>query len=415
MASGQLRFLQALVRILLFPAGKTQPACALIEEDAKVTGIAIKLLFSDNLKACGLVFGVAFATLLIMQQGGLFVGLMTRVQNVIAEAIDIDIWVMDQETAHLGQPVPLAAGATARVRAIPGVAEAWPLIKTNLQVRGAPGHTVTALLLGVDETSFAGASRRFAIGSLNDLTRPDAIAIDQAGYKKLWPGEEIKPGRVLELNGRRASIVAVTNAPPAFGSQAVIYTGYRTAMNYAPQSQNGPSFVLVKAASQADADDLAAAISRQTGLKARPSSAFSSETVRYYVGKTGIAINFATTIILGIIVGLAITGLTFSLFVSDNLKHYAVLKAVGLENRRLTQIILSQVGLVSAIGFFIGTGLAVGFFELVSTPTSAFRGFILPWWIPAGTLVVMAIAVLLSTLAGLRRVLSVEPASVFRA
>jgi len=48
--------------------------------------LALKILFGDRAKLFGLIAGVAFATVLITQQGGLFVGLMTRVQNVIADA-----------------------------------------------------------------------------------------------------------------------------------------------------------------------------------------------------------------------------------------------------------------------------------------------------------------------------------------
>jgi putative ABC transport system permease protein len=81
--------------------------------------IALKMLFGDRAKYLGLIFGVAFATLLIAQQGGLFVGLMTRTANVIADAQEVDIWVMDPQARYLDttrslRPTRAPAGACRR-------------------------------------------------------------------------------------------------------------------------------------------------------------------------------------------------------------------------------------------------------------------------------------------------------------
>ena len=172
--------------------------------------------------------------------------------------------------------------------------------------------------------------------------------------------------------------------------------------------------MLVKVPTGIDPKIVAAEIEQRTGLKAELSQSFSEATVRYYLKNTGITINFATTIILGIVVGMAIVGLTFSLFVNDNLKHYAVLKALGATNFRLAKLVAYQIAVVTFIGFAIGTGVAAAFFELVSSPTSALRGFFIPWWMPLITLAVMSLSIILSTSIALRRVLVVEAATVFR-
>jgi putative ABC transport system permease protein len=70
---------------------------------------------------------------------------------------------------------------------------------------------------------------------------------------------------------------------------------------------------------------------------------------------------------------------------------------------------------VGLIGYAIGTGLAAAFFELACTPTSALRGFILPWWIAMGVAGTMTLLIFLSTAVSLRRVLVVEPVLIFGA
>jgi putative ABC transport system permease protein len=361
--------------------------------------LALKILFGARSKMLGLVFGVAFATLLVTQQGAMFVGLMTRSQNIIADAQEVDIWVMDPSVEYLDLVRPMRDGE-------------W--FKGAAPVKTPEGRTRSALILGVEDTTLIGATQRFVMGSVSDLQRPDAIAIDRVGYMQLWPGEPLTLGRTLELNDRRAVITAITDAAPAFSAQVIIYARYTQALTYLPTGRNQLSFVLARAAPDQEPAAVARMITDVTGLKAYSAAEFSRQTVRYYLRNTGIPMSFATTILLGTLVGGAIVGLTFSMFVSDNLPQYAMLKVIGVTDLRIVGLVLLQAGVVGLMGYAIGTGLAAAFFEFVCTPTSALRGFILPWWIALGVAGLVALLILLSTVASLRRVFVVEPAIIFR-
>jgi putative ABC transport system permease protein len=379
-----------------------------------VLGVALKMLFGDRVKLLGLVFGVAFATLLVTQQSGLFVGLMTRAQNIIADAQEVDIWVMDSSVEYVDLVRPMRDGELFRVRGVSGVAWAVPLFKGTTPVKTPEGRTKNALLLGVDDTTLIGATQRFIIGSIADLQRPDAIAIDRVGFMQLWPGEALAIGKTLELNERRAVVTAITDAAPAFSAQVIIYTRYSQAVSYLPTGRNQLSFILARATPGSDPASVANTIIAQTGLNAYSASEFSRRTVSYYLRNTGIPVSFLTTILLGIIVGSAIVGLTFNMFVSENLPQYAVLKVIGVTDGRIIGLVLFQAAVVGLIGYAIGTGLAAAFFAFASTPTSALRGFILPWWIAMAVAGTMTLLILLSTVVSLRRVLVVEPAIAFR-
>lgn len=379
-----------------------------------MSSIALKMLFGDRVKLLGILLGMTLATVLIAQQGGLFHGLMTRAQNIIADARGADIWVMHPATEQINLARRLDQREVLRVRSVHGVEAASPLLKARLRIAGADASGSAGLMIGLDETTWLGAPRKFLAGKPSDLMRPDAIAMDRAGFRRLWPSEPVVPGKTLELNGRRAIIVAITDAAPAFGAQVIIHTRRDRATRYVPTGRRTVPFIVVRASATAAPQAIASRIAAQTGLKALTRQSFSEATVRYYVAKTGITINFATTIILGIIVGTAIVGLTFGLFVSDNLSHYATLKMLGVTNLQLLRMVLLQVGFVAIIGFVFGVGLATAFFEMVSRPESALRGFYLPWWIPVWTFAIMLAAVLLATLLGLKRVLTIDPATALR-
>src|SRR5436853_633576 len=57
--------------------------------------IALKMLLGDRAKYIGIIMGLTFASLLITQQLGIFVGIMARTYGFITDAGLADIWVMD--------------------------------------------------------------------------------------------------------------------------------------------------------------------------------------------------------------------------------------------------------------------------------------------------------------------------------
>jgi putative ABC transport system permease protein len=163
-----------------------------------------------------------------------------------------------------------------------------------------------------------------------------------------------------------------------------------------------------------DAATVARAITSQTGLKALTSDAFRRATIDYVVNNTGIALSFGVVIGLGAIVGILVSGLTFTLFISDNIRQFAVLKAVGTSNGRILGMVAAQAATVAFMGFGLGHWLTTAFFDGVDKPLSDLQGFWLPWQIAALVAAATLITVRLASVISLRRVLQHDPAVVFR-
>jgi putative ABC transport system permease protein len=189
-----------------------------------VLGIALKMLFGDPVKLAGLIFGIAFSTLLMAQQGGFFIGLISRSANLVMEARGVDVWVFDPKTETAEGPTPMRSIELFRVRGVEGVARAAPLVQATATLRTSERRSSAATFLGIDDGTLLGINPRFVVGVPEDLRRPDAIAIDQLGFSRLWPGEPLAPGKVLEVNDRRAVVVAITEALPGFAAPVVVYT-----------------------------------------------------------------------------------------------------------------------------------------------------------------------------------------------
>jgi putative ABC transport system permease protein len=110
--------------------------------ELNVFGIALKMLFADRAKLFGLLFGVAFATLLITQQSSFFIGLMLRTQSLIADAQEVDLWVMDPSVEHIDSLKAMRDVEVQRVRGVPGVAWAVPFFRATTAVRTKEGRNL---------------------------------------------------------------------------------------------------------------------------------------------------------------------------------------------------------------------------------------------------------------------------------
>ena len=375
--------------------------------------IAFQMLTGDRAKYFGILVGISFATLLIAQQSSIFCGLMLTASSQIYDAKDAPIWVMDPGMQFVDDIKPLSENELLRVRGVSGVAWAARFYKGLGRARFSDGKFQQMMILGLDDAYMVGAPREIVVGSLDDLRQPDAVIMDERGYRYLWPGEPYILGRTFEMNDRRAVLVGICKASRTFQTFPIIYTRFSQALRFAPQERKALSFILAAPKPGLDAKELCERITKQTRLKALTREEFAWVTIWYYIRRTGIPINFGTTVLLGFFVGTAIAGQTFYLFTIENLRQFGALKAMGLTNLRLIGMVLFQGLFVGTVGYGLGIGLAVGFGLLAER--SDLLSFFMPWQVLVGTAVAVLLIVVLSSIFSLRKVLVLEPAQVFRA
>ena len=370
------------------------------------------MLIGNRVKYLGIVFGVMFAALLIAQQSSIFCGLMSLTVSQIRDVEGPGIWVMDKNVQFVDDIKPLADTCLFRVKGVSDVEWAVRFYKGLARARMEEGDYHQMILLGMDDATLVGAPEGVFMGSIADLRKPDAVIMDDAGYQLIWPGEPFRLGRVFEMNDRRAVLVGITKALRTFQSFPIIYTRYSQAVLFAPPERKVLSFVLAQPQPGLDPQEVCRRIEEQTGLQALTRNQFMWKTIRHFLAKTGIPVNFAITVFLGFLVGTAIAGQTFYLFTVENIRQFGALKAMGTSNWTILLMVLSQAIQVGVVGYGIGVGLAAlfgwgsrGFTKLA---------FFMPWQVLAITAVAVFFIVLLASLLSIRKVLVVDPAIVFR-
>lgn len=391
--------------------------------------LALKMLFGDTGKYLMLVAGLVFATFLMAQQSAVFCGLMSWTTATLKN-VPAPIWVVEGKVEQVNETNPLLDTDVARVRSVNSVAWAAPLYSGIQRVRLENGKFKIIQLIGIDATTLAGAPVKLIEGRLEDLRLPHAVIIDDLGVKRLARerGAQVKVGDTFEINDQEARVVGIANTMQSFTGGPYVWTTYERALQYTPPQRKMLSAVIAAPRPGISEAQCVADIEKETGLKGYLNKGFSwkdftaekppaiqdfnTTTVAWYVRNTGIPISFGITVVIGFVVGTAISSQTFYTFVLENMKHLGALKAMGASNLTLCSMLMTQALTVGLIGYGIGLAFTatMGHFALKNEEPP----FYMPQAIPVVVLGIILVICTMSALLGIWRVSRLEPAMVFR-
>ena len=374
--------------------------------------LALKMLYGDRAKYMMLVCGLSFCALLMSQQISVFCGLLLWT-NAKVRNIRVPVWVADAKVEQVNEVVPMREIEVQRVRSVPGVEWAVPLYWSLLQTRLPDGTFQAVQLTGLDSATLVGRPTKMRAGNVENLRLPNAVIVDQVAIAKFAKrGIALKVGSTFEINDKEARVVGICETERSFLGQPYVFTTYSRALEYSPPQRKLLSFVLVQPKPGVAVPELLARISAMDGLRAFSSDQLKWDTFMWYVKNTGIPISFGTVVILGIVVGIAIAGQTFYLFVHENLRFMAALKAMGAGFGTLAQMVFLQAFTVGFTGYGIGVGIAAMFGNAVLKKGEP--PFYMPWQVLVFAGVIILLICCLSAFVGLLKIARTEAAMVFK-
>jgi putative ABC transport system permease protein len=373
------------------------------------------MLYGDRAKYAMLVCGLTFCSLLMTQQASVFCGLMLLTTANIRN-MQSPIWVTDARVEQVNETIGLRDIEVQRVRSVPGVDWAVPLYWGLVQARLKDGSFQSIQLTGLDTTTLVGRPSRMLAGNIEDLFLPNAVIVDQVAVERLKRKDpehrDVQLNTVFEINDKEARIVGICQSERSFLGQPYVFTTYDRAIDYAPRQRKLLSFILVNPSAGIPHETVVARINKIGGLRAFKSDDLFWTTIRWYFANTGIPFSFGTVVLLGFIVGIAIAGQTFYLFVHENERFMAALKAMGAKTRTLAAMVFLQAFSLGIVGYGLGVGIAAAFGYSVIQKGQP------PFHMPPEVLTfsggVILFICLFSAMLGLIRVVRAEPASVFK-
>src|SRR5512134_3052188 len=140
--------------------------------------VALRMLFRDRGRAMALIFGMAFAMTLIVQQAAIFTGILRRTGMSVLSVPQADVWVMYPGTQYFDERKPLEETALQRVRGVPGVDWAVPYYVGSATARLSDGSFASVQVIGVDRASRVGLPQDRDDATGDRLDEPDVVFWD---------------------------------------------------------------------------------------------------------------------------------------------------------------------------------------------------------------------------------------------
>lgn len=372
--------------------------------------LAYKLLVNDKGKYTALLVGTVFSVFLIVQMTSSFAGILTKASATVIN-VGASIWVMDPAaTNSVMSSIPMPDYVLDAVRSIKGVKYAVPLYSGAALLKLHDGTYQAATVLGLDDASLVGRPELIE-GNIDDIFAENGfIAVKDEEFYKL---ENPKIGTEFELNDHRGVIVGIARVPTgALYGTPTLFTTYNRAIQYIPSMRFTSSYILVEPKTKSDIAAIKQQVA-QIGYVALTNQEFQQGISNYLKYQTGIGTNTLLMTVISFIVGLSISGQTFYTFILENLEHFGALKAMGAKGRDLVYMILFQAGFTSLAGYGLGVGLSTILITAAKLRLPEYSSRVTYTNLGLAFLLVLIIASI-SSYAGVRRVLKVEPFDIFR-
>lgn len=258
-----------------------------------------------------------------------------------------DVLVFDSEAQATIPASRLSPSTVETVASVDGVASAAPISELSTDADVA-GRSTDVSLWGV-EVGGPGSPATLIEGRLPG--EGEAVVDTTARDAGLTPGSSFTVG------GVSLTVVGVADHS-TYSVLPTVYVGNATwALAFQgvyPQAPEVPiNLVGVKAVADAQATEVATAISALPGLQGLVPAAAASATP----GVSSIQQSFGLITGITFVIVIVVVGFFFQILTVQKLNVFTLLKAVGSRARALSGHVLSQIGLLVTIGIVVGSGL----------------------------------------------------------
>jgi len=323
-----------------------------------------------------------------------------------------DIWIACKDSTSYDMSLPFPERKFYKALGVPGVACGEKVIMVWSMAR-IPGRGMKNVqVVGFNPESAAGGPWQMAEGSVSRLRGGPFAIVD--GSSALNLGGTLHPGDKVEVMDHALRIVGVSREAKALTTSSFIFTSFDTARRICRDliDPDEITFGLLWVKPGADIGIVAQAVRGSvSNVDVYTTPGYSRKTQFYWLFTTGMGIGFLTIAVLGFVVGLVVVGQSLYASTMDRLPEYGVLKALGSTNAQVAGLVLTHAALVAAVGYALGVGLAFG---AKSGYESTGMTLVLTPSLLGGTLVAAMVMCMSGALISVRRIVRVDPASVFR-
>jgi putative ABC transport system permease protein len=418
-----------------------------------MVSIARKNLLEDIPRFLVAQLGIMFAVTLVTLQTGIFNGFSQSTGQLIDNSA-ADIWVASDSLVQIELTLPIPLSNVIDARNVAGVERAEPLIFSSALWRQSSNEITRVRVIGFDPNGQLFTPENIIQGSASGLSQPYSVMVDKTNLKSL----NIKGiGDKVQVNSLPARVVSLTQGNNSIVSNAFMFTSLESANAFLTSGQTSsvscqlPSgstelkctnsylskpqtndqttplptpnklvasdlitYVLVQAKPGQDLQELKQKLEAALpNTRAFTKTEFTKKNQTFWQSRTGIGFVLGLGAAVGVIVGVIIVSQILYSSVSDHIKQFGTLKAMGASDWVVYGVIIEQALWMSVLGYLPSMALCYGVAAwtfstqgilILITPLSAIAVF--------GLTVIMCVS---SAIFAIQKVTRLDPAMVFKA
>jgi putative ABC transport system permease protein len=369
--------------------------------------LASRNLFHDRLRFVATTIGIVFSIVLVTVQMGLYLGFGRMVTTMIDHS-PADLWIMPQGTKCFEDPSLLDERQRFRALSISGVAEATPVVIGFAEWRLPNGGTTPVFVVGSDMRAAGLHPWDVVAGSIDALTIPNAVAVDQTYFERLGV---TGIGATAEIREQKVQVLAVTKGIRSFTTTPYVFTALDRARAYTGIAANKATYFLVRRTPNTDVENLRRRLQANlTDVEVLTPTEFRDRSRTFWLFDTGAGAALFAGALLGIIVGTIIVAQTLYSSTKDHLNEFATLRAIGSSGMYIHKVIIWQALLSAVIGYCLAAG--IGAMIVRMTAETALPIVVTPE-LSVGLFLLTLVMCVASAIAAIVQVMRIDPVMVF--
>jgi len=389
-----------------------------------------------------------FAVSLVTIQVGILDGFGRSTTRLIEQS-EADIWVGAKEMLQLEVTLPIPLERLLQARKVKGVQRAEALMSRVVVWLDSSDRIVPARVWGFNPQGQLFGNFKFVSGSLDQVKAPYTFITDRSNLATLNLKQVNDVGRIVPY---KATLVGLTEYTQSMASSTSLFTSLENANAFGggnnsslncviqadqvqclnpaglatsalAQPQTPPrrlnpadliTYVLVKAEPGQDLQELKRQLETALpGTRAHTKDEMAEITRTYWRERTGIGFILGLGATVGVIVGMVVVSQILYSSVSDHIKEFGTLKAMGASDWVIYRVITEQALWMAVLGYLPSMAICFG----LGTWTVAAKGIVI-LITPVTAISIFGVTVIMcvgSALFAIQKVTHVDPAIVFKA
>jgi len=320
------------------------------------------------------VTGVMFATVLLVMQLG-FRSALFDTATALPRALHAELVLINPMTMALFRAEPLPRVRGFEALAVPEVTKAVPIYLAQVFWRNPINGRHRAIqLIGFDAEG--GVVRIAGLVPLVPLLRRvDAVAFDALGRPEYGDIAALlsRPGALdAQIGSHEVHVVGTVRLGANFGADGNVVMSSTTFHRIVPNMRRSDASVIaLKLRPDADPTRVQAELRRflPPDVDVLTHRQLVQREREYWASTTPIGIIFAFGCFLGLVVGIVIVYQILFTDITNHLREYATLKAMGFTNQYFDQVVICEAMMLAGLGLMPGILLSAVLYRYAAAGT----------------------------------------------